>query len=240
MADELERVRLLLGEENLEKLQKACVLVAGVGGVGSYAAEAFARSGVGKLILIDKDKVALSNLNRQIMAEYGTVGENKTEVMKERIGRYCHCEVVCVNEFLSEENVDLVEGCDFAVDAIDTVSSKIAFYEACHKHGVPFISSLGMGNRLDPTKIEITELMKTSGDPLAKAVRTMARKKDLRFKVPVLISTELPMKQNTVVDPDGATRKEQIPPASMIFVPASAGLAAASYGVRTIIAKEKG
>lgn len=238
MDERLERVRLMLGEEQVEKLKHAAVLVAGVGGVGSYAAEGLARSGVGRLILIDKDTVALSNLNRQIMAVQDTVGQGKCEAMKARIESYSGCQVTCVQAFLDASNLDWIRQADFAVDAIDTVTSKLDFVEACHHYGVPFVCSLGMGNRLDPSRVRCTELAKTSGDPLARAVRAMARKRGIDYPVPVLFSDEPPVRQNEVVDPEGKTRKDRIPPASMIFVPAAAGLLAASVAVRTLIQKE--
>lgn len=235
----LQRVELLLGEEAVAKLRQSTVLVAGVGGVGSYAAEALARTGIGHLILIDKDTVAESNLNRQIMAVRDTVGLPKCDVMKQRIESYRYdCQVDCINAFFDESNADLVKDADFAVDAIDTVTSKLAFIEACHKYNVPFVCSLGMGNRLDPSRVHLSDLWKTQGDPLARSVRSMARKRGIDYPVPVMISDEVPRAQRTVVDPEGETRKDRIPPASTIFVPAAAGLLAASTAVRVILGED--
>jgi len=237
---ELERVILLLGEEAVQRLAAATVLVAGVGGVGSYAVEGLARSGVGHLILIDKDTVAASNLNRQMMATYDTIGQGKCEAMKARIQSYRKdCRIDCVQAFFDESSAGLLRQADFAVDAIDTVSSKLDFISACHAYGVPFVSSLGMGNRLDPSKVQLTDLWKTSGDPLARSVRQMARQRGMDYPIPVLFSTEQPRKvQNEVVNPDGKTRKDRIPPASMVFVPAAAGLLAASAAVRALIGEK--
>ncbi len=236
MGEELERVRLLLGEEAVSKLKKSTVLVAGVGGVGSYAAEALARTGVGHLILIDKDTVALSNLNRQIMADHSTVDIPKVRAMHERISRFSpECEVTEVEAFLDASNIGIVKEADFAVDAIDTVTSKLDFIEACHRYGIPYVCSLGMGNRLDSSLVTYTDLWKTQGDPLARSVRQMARKRGIRYKIPVLFSHEEPIRQDKLVDPDGQTRKDRIPPASAIFVPAAAGLLAASIAVRTLL-----
>ena len=232
----LERVALLMGEAAVEKLQNTTVLVAGVGGVGSYAAEALARTGVGKLILVDKDTVSVSNLNRQIMAEQDTVDVGKCEAMKARIHRYNpYCEVICREEFISAENASMVQDADYVIDAIDTVTSKLALIEECHKYGVGIVCSLGMGNRLDPSQIYVTDLWKTQGDPLARSVRSQARKRGIDYPVKVMMSAETPRRQNTVVDPDGKTRKDRIPPASAIFVPAAAGLLAASTAVRDIL-----
>ncbi len=238
MGEELERVKLLLGEEAVNKLKNSTVLVAGVGGVGSYAAEALARTGIGHLILVDKDTVALSNLNRQIMADHNTVDVPKVTAMHERIKSFnTECEVTEVQAFLSAENIGMVRNADFVVDAIDTVTSKLDLIEACHDNGIPFVSSLGMGNRLDSSMVTYTDLWKTQMDPLAKSVRQMARKRGIRYPVPVLFSSEQPRTQNRIIDPEGETRKDRIPPASVIFVPAAAGLLAASIAVRTILEK---
>ncbi len=237
MAQELERVRLLLGEEALQKLQNSTVLVAGIGGVGSYAVEGLARTGVGHLILIDKDTVDVTNLNRQIMADHDTIGRQKCAAMAARIHSYApDCVVEGMNQLVDSSCLRRLTDCDFAIDAVDTVAAKLDFIQACHDCQVPFVSATGMGNRLDPSRIRIVDLMETSGDPLAKAVRVQARKRGIAYPVPVLFSSELPrLHQNTVVNPDGRTRKERIPPASTIFVPAAAGLLAASYAVRVLI-----
>ena len=236
MGEELERVKLLLGEEAVGILRESTVLVAGVGGVGSYAAEALARTGVGHLILVDKDAVELSNLNRQIMADHTTVNVPKVRAMRDRIQRFApECEVTEMEVFLSADNIDIVKQADFVVDAIDTVTSKLDLIEACHEYKVPFVSSLGMGNRLDSSQVTYTDLWKTEGDPLAKSVRQLARKRGIRYKVPVLFSSEEPIRQNLVIHPDGQVRKERIPPASVVFVPAAAGLLAASIAVRKLL-----
>ena len=159
--------------------------------------------------------------------------------MKERIHSYNkNCEVTCINSFLNEENLQLLKECDFALDAIDTVTSKLDFIEACHKEGIPFISSLGMANRLDPSLLEVRDLYKTEGDPLARSVRNLARKRNMAYKIPVVFSKEVPFKQNEIVNPDGKTQKEKTPPASTIFVPAAAGLLMASYCIRELLKLE--
>lgn len=237
MSGALERVELLIGSESVDKLRKSTVMVIGVGGVGSYAAEALARSGVGRLILIDHDVVALSNLNRQIHATFNRVGYSKTESMMHRIATFNNeCEVICVDKFFSLELEHyFTEDIDYVIDAIDTVSAKLDCIELCRKKGIPCISSLGMANRFDPSKVSQTTLDKTTYDPLAKACRELAKKRNIRYKIPVVFSSEIPFKQNVELNPDGKTRKERIPPASVIFVPAASGLLCASVVTRHII-----
>lgn len=242
METPLQRMELLIGEENLNKLKKSTVMIVGVGGVGSYAAEALARSGVGKLVLVDGDTVAPSNLNRQIHAVFTTIGKSKTEVMKERITTYRDdCTVICKDMFYSEEANDKLfdEEVDFVIDAIDTMSSKLALIKYCKEHNIPFISSMGMANRLDPTKIECCDLMKTSYDPVAKIMRNLVRKHHIKGKIPVIFSKEQPSIQTKVINENGVTRKQKMPPASSPFVPSAAGLAAASYAMNILLQKGK-
>lgn len=234
----LQRMELLIQKEGIERLSTATVMVVGVGGVGSYAAEALARCGIGSLILLDGDTVAISNLNRQIHATYDTLHQSKTKVMKERIETYRKdCRVICYDMFYSAQQNELLfqQPVDFVVDAIDTMSSKLDLIQYCLEHKIPFISSMGMANRMDPTKIEITDLMKTSYDPVAKIMRSMVRKHKIKGKIPVLFSTEQPMTQSLIVNEEGVTRKQKMPPASSPFVPSAAGLAAASYAVKNIL-----
>lgn len=233
-----QRLELLVGKEKLDRLRQACVLVVGIGGVGGYAAEALARSGIGKLILVDADTVALSNLNRQIIAEIPTVGRPKTEVMAERIARIApDCEVVGLRQFFDADCEFLFDQkIDYVVDAIDTLTPKLALIAMTQAHHIPSISSLGMANRFDPTRLQITTLDKTSYDPLARALRQMARKQGIApSSIPVVWSSEMPLTQNQLVDENGATRKQKYPPASTIFVPAAAGLTCASAVFQALI-----
>ena len=236
MESPLQRIELLIGSEAVRHLKQACVMVVGIGGVGGYAVEALARSGVGKLILVDHDDVALSNLNRQIIATVQTLGQSKTEAMEQRIHSYApDCEVVCVPEFFTEESENLFEQkIDYIIDAIDTLSSKLVLIEMAQRHGVPCISSLGMANRFDPTQLVVTTLDKTCNDPLARALRRMVRERGLKGKIPVVWSKELPYTQNQLVNEEGKTLKEKYPPASTIFVPAAAGLTCASVVFRSL------
>lgn len=237
MSNPLERVELLVGKDKVDALRQATVLIVGVGGVGSYAAEALARSGIGKLILVDHDVVALSNLNRQILATFDTIGKPKTQSMKTRIESFNQdCEVICINEFFSSELESIFdEKIDYVIDAIDTVTAKLDLIELCHRKKVPCISSLGMANRFDPSKVTQTTLDKTTYDPLAKALRDLVKKRKINYKIHVTFSTEIPFKQNVEINPDGKTRKERIPPASMIFVPAASGLLCASIVTRKLL-----
>lgn len=239
METPLERLRLLIQDEGLEVLRQSCVMVIGVGGVGGYAAEALARSGIGKLILIDADTLALSNLNRQIIATLDTVGQPKTEVMKQRIASYApDCEVVCVQEFFSIEKEELFkQRIDYIVDAIDTLSSKLDCIELASRYNIPCISSLGMANRFDPSLLEVTTLEKTTYDPLARALRQIVKKRNFKGKIRVVFSREIPYTQNQLVHEDGITRKHKYPPASTAFVPSAAGLLCASYVFRQLLKK---
>lgn len=240
METPLQRMELLIGEDNLNILKHATVMIVGIGGVGSYAAEALARSGVGTLILVDGDTVTPSNLNRQIHAVYATIGRSKTEVMKERIESYrSDCTIICRDMFYKEEeNTALFDTpVDFVIDAIDTMSSKLSLIMYCLQNKIPFISSMGMANRLDPTKVECCELMKTSYDPVAKIIRNLIRKHRVKGKIPVVFSSEQPSVQTKIVNENGTTRKQKMPPASSPFVPSAAGLAAASYAMRKLLEK---
>ena len=242
METPLQRMELLIGEENLKKLKESTVMIVGVGGVGSYAAEALARSGVGKLVLVDGDTVAPSNLNRQIHAVFATIGKSKTEVMKERIESYRDdCTIIRKDMFYNEEANDKLFDVevDFVIDAIDTMSSKLALIKYCKEHNIPFISSMGMANRLDPTKVECCDLMKTSYDPVAKIMRNLVRKHHINGKIPVVFSKEQPSVQTKVINENGVTRKQKMPPASSPFVPSAAGLAAASYAMNILLQKGK-
>lgn len=241
MNEASKRFEYLVNENGLKACQEATVLVVGVGGVGSFAAEALARSFIGKIILLDNDVVATSNLNRQLIATQATLGLSKVEVMKERIKSINpDCEVIAIQGFYDADRADCFEGkVDFVVDAIDTLSSKMDLIEVCAKRNIPIISSLGMGNRLDPTQISITTLDKTSYDPLARALRTIVKKRNFKKKISVVFSKENPLRQQRIENEEGKTRKEIMPPGSSAFVPSTAGLICASYVVNQLIKKAK-
>lgn len=192
----LSRTELLLGKDGLEKLKNSTVVVFGIGGVGSFTVEALVRSGVGRLIIVDDDTVCLTNLNRQIIASYDTISKPKVEVMKDRILTINpKCEVITHKTFVDKSNIHEIidETVDYVVDAIDTVSSKIALIEYCHERDIKIISSMGTGNKLDPTQFQISYLEKTKVCPLAKVMRQEMKKRRIK-KVKVLYSEELPMK----------------------------------------------
>lgn len=217
-----ERTRMLLGDGAIEKLRKAKVIIFGVGGVGSFTAEAVARAGVGTITLVDNDTVAITNINRQIIALNSTVGRMKTEVMAERIRDINpECNVKCVNEFILYDNIDSVldEKYDYCVDAVDTVTAKLAIIMRCRELDIPVISSMGTGNKLDPTRLEITDIYKTSVCPLAKVMRKELKARGVN-KLKVCWSSEEP---KTPLESEEITNKRRTP-GSVSFVPSVAGL----------------
>lgn len=234
MEKPLERLELLINEDGINKLANSKVMVVGVGGVGGYVCEALARSGIGELILMDNDVVGISNINRQIIATYKTIGQYKTEAMKERIESFASCKVTCINGFF-DESTKIDSDVDYVCDCIDTVTSKFELIKKCHDLNIKSISSLGMANRFDPSKIVRIPLAKTENDPLAKAMRLIVKKNHYNYPISCIFSKELPVKQNKLVNPDGKTMKEKYPPASNAFVPSAAGLLMASCVVRDIL-----
>ena len=227
------RTQMLLGEQGMERLAHAHVAVFGVGGVGSAAVEALARSGVGELTLVDNDTVSLSNINRQLIATHEWVGRPKVEAAKARIiSINPDCRVHVRKLFYTKEEPDAVDisGCDFVIDAIDTVSAKIALIERAQALGVPIISSMGTGNKLDPTRFEIADIYDTSVCPLARAMRRELRARGVKA-LPVLYSREeplTPVQGPAEVVPAG---KRSIP-GSVAFVPPAAGLMIAGWVIR--------
>jgi tRNA A37 threonylcarbamoyladenosine dehydratase len=237
MDESLTRIRLLIGDENTRKVSEMCVMVVGLGGVGAIAAESLARFGVGKIILVDHDVVVVSNLNRQMHATLETVGMKKTDAMIKRIHAIKpDCELVGLDLFVSKEKLSLMfeHDVDYVIDAIDTVGSKCDLIEYCQKNDIRIISSLGMGNRMDPTQVRIVRLKDTYEDPLAKAVRYQIRKRGLSDRIDVAFSMEKPVKQTVELN-DSEVRKVRMPPASSPFVPNAAGLACASFVISKLL-----
>lgn len=235
MADWLARTEILLGKDAIEKLKNSRVIVFGVGGVGGYAVEALARSGVGKIDLVDNDTVSLTNLNRQIVATVDTIGRSKTEVCKERIlSINPDCEVNCINMFYLPENSDKFNFADYdyIVDAIDTVSAKISLAENAQRYSVPSISSMGAGNKLDPTRFEVCDIYKTSVCPLARVMRTELRKRSIK-SLKVVYSKEPVVKPKTELSAD-----EKRAPGSCAFVPSVAGLIIAGEVIKDLTGRE--
>jgi len=244
MLHQFSRCELAFGPEGLEKLKNTTVAVLGVGGVGSFTVEALARTGVGKLILLDKDVVDITNINRQIHANLNTIGQEKTELMKERIASINPaCEVVTLNFFYNEETAEqlFAHKPDYIVDAIDTVSAKIHLIIEAKKRKIPIISSMGAANKMDPTRFEVEDISKTSYDPIAKVIRRELRKAGIYKGVKVVYSREIPVTTRTdvreqiVSNPDSPIRKVKQPPASNAFVPSVAGLIMASVVVRDLL-----
>ena len=227
------RAELLLGTEKLNKLKQARVAVFGIGGVGSFAAEAIARGGVGHIALIDGDTVSLTNINRQLIALHSTVGKDKTAVMAERIHDICpETEVVEYAVNYTAENKDLIDfaSYDYIVDAIDMVTSKILLIEEAKKAGTEVISCMGTGNKFDPTQFEVVDISKTSVCPLAKVMRKELKDRGIKG-VKVVYSKEIPVKP---ADSDETGRRQT--PGSLSFVPPVAGMILAGEVIKHIIA----
>ncbi|QQZ10755.1 tRNA threonylcarbamoyladenosine dehydratase [Heyndrickxia vini] len=243
MLHQFSRNELAIGIEGIEKLKNSTVTILGIGGVGSFAVEALARSGVGKLILVDKDSVDITNINRQLPALLSTIGQPKADIMKERIKDINpECEVVSLNMFYTEETYEqfFAEQPDFIVDASDTISYKIHLIKECLKRNIPIISSMGAANKMDPTRLKIADIFKTHTDPIAKVIRTRLRKEGIRKGIPVVFSDESPIViredvRKVVGNDDAEIRKAKMPPSSNAFVPSTAGLFMASYVVQEIV-----
>ncbi len=259
MLDAFSRTELLLGREAMEKLAAAKVAIFGIGGVGAYAAEGLARSGVGAFILVDDDSVCLTNINRQIIALRSTVGKPKVEVMKARIlDINPEAKVEIFQEYCGPESAPRLLGQDLAgcagvpgglgisyiVDAIDTVSAKLDLIERAKAMGVPIISCMGAGNKLDPTRLEVADIYETSVCPLARVMRTELRKRGIAA-LEVVYSKEIPIKVNEAENPcrtgcicpkkDRTCLGRRSVPGSVSFVPSVAGLIIASRVVRNLV-----
>ncbi len=237
MVHPFSRSALLLGAEAMEKLRQSRVAVFGVGGVGGYAVEALARSGIGELHLIDNDTVSLTNLNRQILALHSTLGRAKVEVMRERVlDINPDCRVYAYQTFfLSETAGDFdFTKFDYVVDAIDTVAGKIQIAVSAREAGVPVISAMGAGNKLDPTRFEVAALEKTSVCPLARVMRRELKKRGISG-VKVVYSREEPTVPCSGVETDDVHEARRQTPGSLPFVPSAAGLVLASAVVYDLI-----
>ena len=254
MEDMFSRTELLIGKENIEKLQNSKVAVFGIGGVGSYVVEGLARAGIGNFILVDSDDVSISNLNRQIIATTKTIGKPKVEVAKDRILEINpNANVTIYKEFYKPDNrVPFENDISYIVDAIDTVTAKIDLIEEAERLKIPIISSMGTGNKLDPTKFEVTDIYKTSVCPLAKVMRKELRDRGIK-KLKVVYSKEEPIKikdrdnfekdrelyKNEMESEEYAEKKNYISnshiPGSISFVPSVAGLIIAGEVIKDII-----
>ena len=228
------RTAMIIGEENVEKLNKSHVAVFGIGGVGSFVAEALARAGVGSIDIFDHDTVSKSNINRQLIALHSTVGKKKTSVMAERIKDINpDCQVKEWDIFYGKDNADDVDLSiySYVIDAVDTVSAKLELIERCTNYSVPIISSMGTGNKVDPSKFQIADIYKTKVCPLAKVMRYELKKRGIK-KLKVLYSEELPIEPENI---DNSQMKgRSIAPGSISFVPSVAGLMIAGEVIRDI------
>lgn len=238
MAHQFSRTEMLIGSDALNKLKGACVAVFGVGGVGGYAVEALARGGVGTIHVIDNDDVALTNINRQIIATHDTIGMRKTEAAKARIlSINPECNVITHDIFYTPETAGEFDFSlfDYVIDAIDTVTGKIGLIMQAQAAGTPIISSMGTGNKLDPTAFQIADIYKTSVCPLAKVMRHELKKRGIK-KLKVVYSQELPVTPKADTDEDSGARRSV--PASISFVPPVAGLILAGEVIKDIIKTE--
>ena len=236
MLNEFSRTRMLLGDVAMARLAAARVAVFGVGGVGGYVVEALARSGVGALELIDDDTVSLTNINRQIIALHSTVGMPKVDAARARVLDICpQTQVIAHRAFFTPETAAQFDFTQYSyvVDAIDTVSGKIELAVRAHAAGVPILSCMGAGNKLDPTAFEVTDISKTSVDPLARVMRRELRRRGIEH-LTVVYSKE--PARTPLPDPDVEAEKgkRRSVPASNAFVPAVAGLVAASKVIRDL------
>lgn len=243
MLNQFSRTALLIGPEAIANLQRSRVAIFGIGGVGGYVAEALARSGVSCFDLIDNDTVALTNLNRQIIATHATLGQPKVQVMAERIHAINPEAIVNVHQcFFLPENAHEFDFSkyDYVVDAVDTVAAKIAIIMAAKAAGVPVISSMGAGNKMDPGKFQVADIFKTSVDPLARVMRQEMKKRGVK-KLKVVYSTELPL---TPLDAESECHTEapqrRALPGSTAFTPSAAGLLLASEVVKDLIGWDGG
>lgn len=226
------RFELLVGEDNIQKLNQAHVIVFGVGGVGGYVVEALVRSGIGHITIVDNDVISLSNLNRQIIATQETIGQKKVDVMKKRIlSIHPKCDVTTLDMFYLPETANQIDlsQYDYVVDAIDTITSKIELAVRCDQK-IPLISSMGTGNKMNPALLQVSDIYKTSVCPLAKVMRRELKKRRVKH-LKVVYSQELPMKPFAS---DEIPHKRTIP-GSTAFVPSSAGLLIASEVVKDLL-----
>lgn len=222
------RTEKVIGHDNLKKLSNKSVLILGCGGVGGYVIESLARSNIGTLILVDYDDIEVSNINRQIIALNSNIGKSKVDAFEERIKDInSDCKILKVKEFINIDNLQELFKfkIDYLVDACDTVSTKKAIIKECLKRKIDFISCMGTGNKLDPSKLEIVDIRKTTNDPLARIIRKYVKDENIKEKVIVLSSRELPIKTG------------ERTPGSTAFVPSAAGLLIGSYIVRKMINK---
>jgi len=224
--EHLTRLEYLIGEDKIEALSQKHILIAGVGGVGGFVAEAMCRSGIGNITIVDFDKVDVSNLNRQLMAQKDNIGQDKVDVLKSRIELISDTKVTIKKCFI-DESFQLDEDYDYVIDCIDTLTSKFELVKKCHEKNIPVISSMGTAKRLEIKNIKYTTLDKTENDPLAKAFRNLVKKNNYHHKIEVVYLDYSPIK-SSIINEEGNTNKERYPLGSAIFTVGSVGLYIAS------------
>ena len=218
----LERVELIVGEK-LKNIVSKKVLIIGLGGVGSYALETLVRTGIREFIIVDGDKIDISNLNRQLMTDTTNIGKYKTDIWEDRIYKINpECKITKITKFITKAEELFIDEVDYVIDACDTLETKKEIIKYCLENNIKFISAMGMGNRIDATKITITTLDKTNNDPLAKKTRFLM--KEIKGKIPVVCSTEIPIKQKQI--------------GSISYVPATAGLMITNYIINDVLKEE--
>lgn len=220
-----DRIEILLGER-IKSIKNKTVLVIGLGGVGGYALESLVRSGVGKVIIVDNDRIDITNLNRQIISLNSTIKKYKVDVFEERLKDINpNVEITKIKDYILPNNIDILfeHKIDYIIDACDTIMTKKEIIRKCLEKNIKFISCMGTGKKIDPTKLKIMDIRKTSYDPIAKIIRTMVKKEKLKGKIMVVCSDEKVMESDSKVI------------GSLIFVPATAGLLCANYVIRDMI-----
>ncbi|WP_151735972.1 tRNA threonylcarbamoyladenosine dehydratase ['Paenibacillus yunnanensis' Narsing Rao et al. 2020] len=244
MLHQFSRTELAIGPEGLDILKNSTVAVLGIGGVGAMAVEALARTGVGRIILIDKDSVDITNVNRQIHALTTTIGQKKADLMVDRVKLINpEIEAIALNMFYTEETYEELfkYKLDFVIDASDTIIYKIHLIKECLSRGIPMISSMGAANKMDPTRFRVADISKTEMDPIARVIRQKLRKDGIKKGVKVVFSTEQPVKPRVdvteqIVPADAPDRrKAKQPPASNSYVPPVVGLIMVSVAVKDLL-----
>lgn len=244
MKHQFSRNELAIGEEGLDKLKQTTVAILGIGGVGTFAAEALARTNIGHIILIDKDDVDITNVNRQIHALTTTIGQSKVSLMEERIKLINpECKVTSLHMFYTEETYESLfndYNIDYVVDASDTIIYKVHLMEQCLQRNIKIISSMGAANKTDPTRFNIEDISKTHTDPIARVIRQKLKRKGIKKGIPVVFSDESPIViredvKEKIGDAQGKNRKAQMPPSSNAYVPSVVGLICASYVCNDIL-----
>lgn len=227
--DQFERIKLQIKEENYNKIKDLNILIIGLGGVGSYAVESLIRMGIENITIVDSDIIDITNLNRQLMTNHNNIGEYKADVIEKRIKSINpNCNITKINKFITKDNIEQLfkNKLDYIVDACDTIETKKYLIKCSIKHNIKIISCMGTGNKLDPSKLEIADIRKTSYDPIAKILRKMVIDEKIKAKIPVIYSKEVPIKTNSKTI------------SSNSFVPATAGLLMTSYIINDVVDKE--